>query len=268
MPTQPPGRTLKTARAVLRVLKHLARAPDGLTTEQVAEVTGKSRATATYLLNSLCFEGFATRDAAEGRYRLIDAQPASGDPMHHLGACAVPVDELRTAVEELYARTGARAYLALSDGDRVVIEETRGRQGLPLVPGLAPTITGEAHALAVGKAFLAHSRAGAAAYRDAHGLTAFTARTITDEQRLDDELAAIRNRGFAVDDEEYAEGWCCIAAPVFDAAGHLCGVLALSTTRTRFTAAARDLIPVVLSVAGAAGGQAHPATAPLEQQPT
>lgn len=125
MPTQPPRRTLTTARAVLRVLTHLARAPDGLSTEQVAEVVGTSRATATYLLTSLCFEGFATRDAAEGRYRLIDAQPTSVGQVHHQGACAVP-----------------------------------------------PMITGEADARAVGKASLAHSRAGAAAYRDTHGLTA------------------------------------------------------------------------------------------------
>lgn len=53
------GRTLKTARAVLQVLKMMARAaPDGLRPDQVAEMLNKSTAAGTYLLNSLCREGF------------------------------------------------------------------------------------------------------------------------------------------------------------------------------------------------------------------
>ena len=48
------------------------------------------------------------------------------------------------------------------------------------------------------------------------GLAAFTARTITDRARLAAELAAIRARGWAVDDEERTEGMRCIAAPIFN----------------------------------------------------
>ena len=42
------------------------------------------------------------------------------------------------------------------------------------------------------------------------------ARTITDPARLAAELAAIRARGWAVDDEERTEGMRCIAAPIFN----------------------------------------------------
>ena len=48
------------------------------------------------------------------------------------------------------------------------------------------------------------------------GLAAFTERTITDPARLAAELAAIRARGWAMDDEERTEGMRCIAAPIFN----------------------------------------------------
>ena len=48
------------------------------------------------------------------------------------------------------------------------------------------------------------------------GLAAFTERTITDRAALEAELAAIRARGWAVDDGERTEGMRCIAAPIFN----------------------------------------------------
>jgi DNA-binding IclR family transcriptional regulator len=56
------GRSLATARAVLRVLDLLLAEPDGLTTAEVARMIGKSPSTARYLLSSLCQEGFGIRD--------------------------------------------------------------------------------------------------------------------------------------------------------------------------------------------------------------
>lgn len=64
------GRSLRTARAVLRVVRLLAERPEGVRVEEVAGFLGKSPWTARYLLNSLCQEGFAERDPASARYRL------------------------------------------------------------------------------------------------------------------------------------------------------------------------------------------------------
>lgn len=242
------GRTLKTARAVLQVLKMMAQAPDGVRPEDVAKTIRKSTSTATYLLNSLCHEGFAHRDAADGAYRLIEPMaPPARQP-------ALPTEDLDVAVEELYARTNERTYLAIAEDEQLVVHESRGRQGLPKVPGLKPHIDGQAHAVAVGKTVLAHMDPDSVErYRDAYGLQAYTSNTITDADGLETELAQVREQGFAVDREEFAEGFCCIAAPIFDRDGELCGSLALSTTRARFNETSRRLIPIVMAVARAAG---------------
>lgn len=241
------GRTLKTARAVLQVLKMMAQAPNGLRPDDVADVLHKSTATATYLLNSLCREGFAERHTSDGLYRLTE--PMTRPSVRR----ELPREDLDVAVEELYARTNERTYLATAEERHVIIHESRGRQGLPKVPGLSPHIGGEAHALAVGKTILANvDDDGLGRYWDAYGLEKFTPRTIVDKRRLDRELADVRARGFATDREEFAEGFCCIAAPIFDRDGDLCGSLALSTTRSRFEEDHDRLIPIVMAVARAA----------------
>ena len=62
-------RGLSTARAALRVTWLLARAPEGVRADQVAETLGKSVSTAYNLLASLCEEGVAVHHSG-GVYRL------------------------------------------------------------------------------------------------------------------------------------------------------------------------------------------------------
>lgn len=245
------GRTLQTAVVVLRVLRQLAATPEGLTAADVADLTGKSLSTATYLLNSLCQESFAVREP-DGRYRLPEptdrAEPPGGEAMED-------------AVLELYLRTNERAYLATADGPQITIQDSKGRQGLPYVPGLSPDVKGAAHSLAVGKALLAHvDPEHLDAYCDAYGLSEFTPRTAKDRADLEAELAAIRGSGVATDVEEFTEGFCCIAAPVFDAKGAPMGALALSTTRLRFELHGDRLLDVVREIAAQTGhpGQLQP----------
>lgn len=245
------GRTLQTAVVVLRVLRHLAATPDGLSTSDVADLTGKSLSTAAYLLNSLIEEGFAVR-GPDGLYRLPEATDRAAQP----GG-----EALEDAVLELYLRTNERAYLATADGPQIEIQGSKGRQGLPYVPGLSPDVQGAAHSLAVGKALLAHvASKHLDAYCDAYGLSRFTPRTTKDRSRLEAELAQVRRTGVATDVEEFTEGFCCIAAPVFDARGAPLGALALSTTRLRFELHGDRLLDAVREIASQTGhrDQARP----------
>ncbi|MGH2604023.1 MAG: IclR family transcriptional regulator, partial [Dehalococcoidia bacterium] len=74
-----------------------------------------------------------------------------------------------------------------------------------------------AHATGLGKVLLAEL---APAERDArirnHPLARFTNQTITGLPALERELAAIRERGFALDDQEYTPGLRCVAVPIRD----------------------------------------------------
>jgi IclR family acetate operon transcriptional repressor len=113
------------------------------------------------------------------------------------------------------AATGETANLAIADGGQVVfISQVETHE--PIRAFFRPGTRGPIHASGIGKALLAYHAPEAVEriVRD-QGLPAFTPQTITDPDRLLAELAAIRLRGWAVDDEERTEGMRCIAAPIF-----------------------------------------------------
>lgn len=66
---------------------------------------------------------------------------------------------------------------------------------------------------------------------------------------LERELAAVRRNEFAVDREEYAQGFCCVAAPLFSLEGELAGVLGLSVTTCRFSVEGQHLVGALARVA-------------------
>lgn len=227
------GRTLKTATAVLQVMKFMATCPRGVEPAQVAHHLGKSEATARYLLNSLCQEGYATQHG-DGQFHLLTS---THEQVFRTESAAADLPETvyLEALEELYDLTGQRAYLISVEDRLLVVQEARGRQGLPTIPGLGAVIRAEAHAVAVGKVVLASSPgASVAAYIESCGLPAYTEHTVTSREGLASQLSSIERLGYGVDREEFATGFSCIAAPLFDAAGRIRGALGLSTTASRF----------------------------------
>ncbi|MDL5155190.1 IclR family transcriptional regulator [Actinomycetospora termitidis] len=281
--SQTGGRSLKTAAEALAALRLLADAPDGLTADGLGTAIGKSSATARYLLNTLCQEGYARRDGRTGIYRLGDAPPwgsawgggpevevedepaAAEDPdtvedaLRPLRREDDPVsryelpESLADAVTELYWRTRQRSYLARWDGDATVIVDARGHQGLARIPDLRERIpVAQAHALAVTKALVATSSEIEELLLAQPSRTAFTATTITTTPGLEQELARVRRDGIAVDREEFAEGFCCVGAPIVAPDGRVAASIAVSSPARRFAQDSAALTSAVREVAATA----------------
>lgn len=260
------GRTLKTAVSVLQVLRMVEQRSDGVSPEDVAHILGKSLATANYLLNSLCKEGYAYQDPESGRFMATQSRrvsPASTalrapqDDVHALEPSddypelRLAHERLRDAVDELYGMTRHRSYLATTDfeSESIVVQEMRGRQGLPTVPGLQPTIRDEAHSLALGKALLAQRPDLVEPYIETYGLKPFTPRTIVSRQGLLDELEVVRRVGYAVDREEYAEGIWCLAVPIYNEDGAAGAALGISLSKFQAGERQRSLLDALYHVA-------------------
>lgn len=247
------GRRLKTATAVLRVLRCLAARPDGVTVAEIAGLLGKSLYTAYYLLNTLCAEGFARRDPHDGRYYpvtvLIPSRPVA-EPATRARLAASTRCTLESSLQALNQKTRSRTYLVVAHGLSLTVEAVIGHQGQLGVKGIDRYIRAEAHALAVGKAVLAHAPAHLLEqYRRRYGLPAFTERTIRQWPDLVQELDAVRREGVAVDVEEFQEGLCCLAAPVEipSAEGPVLGAVGIAVPVRRFFASADDLKAVLRS---------------------
>jgi IclR family acetate operon transcriptional repressor len=92
------------------------------------------------------------------------------------------------------------------------------------------------HASSLGKAILAWlPEAEVAKILHRVGLQKLTDRTIVDPEALFADLALTRERGWAIDDQEKAEGLRCAGAPVFNERGEVIGALSVSGPTVRMT---------------------------------
>ena len=90
----------------------------------------------------------------------------------------------------------------------------------------------------VGKAMAAYLRpAEVEAIIKQHGLKKRTAKTITIQANLWPELEKVRDKGYAIDDEENSLGARCVAVPVFDSLGNAVAAIGLSGTTEQITKA-------------------------------
>jgi acetyl-CoA synthetase len=204
----------------------LARTPDGVRADEVAERLGKSVSTAYNVLASLCDEAVAVRRPG-GIYQL-------GPEFRRVVAGDSDPHDLSGIVEDLLARTHKRAYAAVVRQGVLRIAIERGLQGMPKLPGMHPVIRDNAHALALGKVVLALSPVEAVDRYAANGLRPFTPSTITTREELDAELRTIRRNGVAYEREEFDGDFCCIAAPILDDRRRFLGAAGISMSRRAF----------------------------------
>ena len=129
------------------------------------------------------------------------------------------VERARGPMDALMRCTGETANLGVESGDEVLfLSQVETHEAIRAF--FPPGTKGPMHSSGIGKALLAFypvERVRAIVARQ--GLVRFTQATLTDEAALLGNLARTRDRGFAVDDQERAEGMRCIAAPIFNAHG-------------------------------------------------
>jgi DNA-binding IclR family transcriptional regulator len=118
----------------------------------------------------------------------------------------------RTAglLDRLADATGETVQLArLDDADVVYLSKRDSGHPVRLISTVGSRLP--AHATALGKALLAGRRDDDVRAALSFPMRPLTARTITDWERLREDLDGVRERGYAVDNEEAADGLRCFA---------------------------------------------------------
>lgn len=234
----------KTARRVLRLLNFISEQGENVTAKTISCEMDVSLATAYNLINSLIQEGYVERVPGRKGYRL--GPMISLLYQRTLGGGNL-ITDVDSVVEELAERTRQRTYLALYKEDEVVVVQIKHMPGSPKMPEVDVGFRDAGHALALGKVLLAnHPNEKLEALKDCSALETFTSRTITDPRRLEICLNQVRSEGFATDLEEFVEGFCCIAAPVYGISGDVEASIGISAPSRRFRAEPKSFVHSVL----------------------
>ncbi len=208
----PDATTIRSLDRALAILKVLA-SGEGMSLTELAEAARQAPATVYRVLSTFAAHG------------MVEFQPAQqlwavGPEAFRIGSAFLVrtnlVEQARGVMRELMAETGETANLAIADGPQVVfLSQVETHE--PIRAFFRPGARGPIHASGIGKALLAFAPPERLdrLVRDMR-LTAFTPRTLIGWDALHAELARIRARGWAMDDEEHTTGMRCIAAPVFN----------------------------------------------------
>ncbi|NIK58409.1 IclR family transcriptional regulator [Kribbella shirazensis] len=219
-------RSVARAAELLEVLSG-APARRGMSVTELATALGLSKSSAFSTLQTLSHFGLVADDG-EGmnrRYRL-------GMTLARLGSRARDqlslVDVARPHLTRLTAEVGFSSRLAVPDSDQaVVVDQVATAEGVQIE--LRMGFRELPHCTGLGKALLSTmDDAAVSALIARTGLPRRTTKTITDEAALRAHLDDIRGLGYAVDDEEDAEGVFCIGAPLFGAGNTCVGAISIT----------------------------------------
>jgi DNA-binding IclR family transcriptional regulator len=253
--------TIQSVDRAARIMKALASGPRRLGVSELAERLGLTRPTVHGLLQTLQAHGFVEQDRDSDKYQL-------GAGLLQLGNSYLDLNELRgrsiVHAERLAARADAAVRVGVMHGSSVIVVHHVFRPDATLqileVGAQLP-----AHASALGKAMLAYAPEAVVDDLTSELLPKLTSRTLA-ERALRDELDQVRERGFARERDEAVLGESCIAAPIFDHAGHAVGAISVvgDTERIIPRGPAKGVPAAVVEAARAVtrelgGGRAWPA---------
>ena len=228
----PANYQVRALERALDILDAFSLDEPALSLTELAARTGLAKSTATRLLAVLEERGYLERSAETERYRI-------GVRAFEVGSIYIQTTtveaEAQPALQRLARECHQTANLGILDRGEVV--------HLAVVPPDRPirfsAAVGQreyAHCTSLGKALLATLEDGrleaAVGGPELPGRTARTLRTL-DALRAD--LARVRERGVALDDEESYSGLRCLAAPIYDDKGRAIAAISISGPLAEFT---------------------------------
>lgn len=194
------GRELKTIIRVFDIIESILELEDP-TLSELAEAMDMAKSTIHSYLNTLENQEYLVKenDAYRLSLRFLDFGTRTKQWWDIVGAA-------QNHLEDLAEETGEVAWLIVEEwGYGVFLSRAIGHHGVPTHGWIGKRTY--LHTTSAGKAIMANlSEEKLDRIIDQHGLPQVTSQTITDRARLEDDLAEIRERGFALNRSEIVEG--------------------------------------------------------------
>ncbi len=222
---------LSSVANAIRLLKAFNDDEYELGVSSLAKRLGLAKSTVHRLASTLIKDDMLEQDKETGKYRL-------GLALFELGARVRRkmnvFNEAQLALKDLVEKTGETAHLTVLDHASVLfLYKFESRQAIRMKSVLGARVP--AHCSADGKALLAYQTNEMIESIAVGGLAALTPKTIIDVGQLMADLAQVRARGYALDDEETEIGLRAIAAPIRDHTGEVVAAISVAGPIQRMT---------------------------------
>lgn len=231
---QPEASRPGALEAGLNLLEALSVGSGGVT--ELARRVDRDKANVFRLLKALQFRGYVVQDPLTKQYSLSAmVLSLAGAMLRSLDVAAVSrpimaalLETIGESVHLAYPTAVGAVYIAQErPPNRVNVETEIGSRA-------------EIHCTATGKALYAYADEARLRRVVALPLTRFTPRTIETFDGLLTELQRVRERGYAVDDEELNLGIRCVAAPAWNVHGEVAAAIGISGPAERISLARLD----------------------------
>lgn len=238
----PEGVKVKSLYKAIQVLFYFTRENEELGVTELAEKSGMLKSSVYNILSTFEVCGIMERNKKTNKYRL-------GVRVLELSNQFYQNNDIRQVMKPFMQQIADNeeecVYLAvLSDLDVVYIDAsfpssvTGGRN---MTGVTAPT-----YCTGIGKAMLAFAQDELIDRVADHGFQSFTHNTITDKDKLREELEQIRQRGYSVDNMEHEHGIKCVAVPIFNKEEQVIGGYSISGPSPRFNSERIKKLAVML----------------------
>ncbi len=224
--------TIKSVAHALAVLEELGKEGDELGVSELSRRLNLHKNNIFRLLATLETRGYVEQNKETENYRLgLKVLELAQNFLRQMNL----VKQIRPILEELVEKVQENAGLAvLRDQWIVYLDVVEAPQMVKVACRVGWRIP--AYAAASGKVQLAYrSIADVERLIDWKSVKAFTPNTITDKEAFLKHLEEVRDKGYALDNEEYEEGVRCVAVPVRDYTRRVIAALSVQAPAFRLT---------------------------------
>ena len=222
---------VQSIERALDIIEAVAANKNSSVLTEIAEKVGLHKSTAYRIISTLLKRGYLKKNA-DGTYKiglkLIEAVS------YYIDSLELQT-EVRPYIAQITAKFGLTSHLGILESDKVVyIEKMDIFSNIKLYSQIGLRM--HAYCSSLGKCLLANfSNTQLRSIMGKTEFTRFTPNTITTIEALQKEIDSVRQRGWAIDDEEFEIGHRCIGAPVYDYRGDIIAAISASGSTTILT---------------------------------
>ena len=220
--------TSNAVERALSIIEIVAESSRGMSNSDLSRRLKIPKSSASYILRVLEKRAYLHRDL-HGKSRLgLKLMSLTGDALTHMDIREVA----KPVLEDFLVKSRLpEAHLAVLDNGRAVYVEKVENEKSFIKMDIWIGHRLPVHTTAIGKVLVAFMpEKEILNILEMRGMERKTRKSITSKQKFLQEMKKVKEYGFAIDNEENADGVRCIAAPIFDAGGNVAAALGTSST--------------------------------------